>query len=429
MKKLLSLVAVLGSSYVAMSQTTYPCVTGTSLNSNSTWKVSEYTVETQEFKDLGIDLGASYTRNTFLKYKGIEQYAYATREGNTSTIHVENSSGAHFRSARFNENVLSLNYSEQENKLIYLATREIPNYYDFLSQDVSINILDLETNKVKNVTIPTFSIFVPSLPYVGQQTKLDNRGFLQTHNYSISLPTINTDLQEYMFVAKDIPGFNRLVKMNIFTNDIRTISVNADVLSITYHSKEKVLKALIVEGNKAANNARYFVADLDSKTGKISNKVEVATNNIWNETELNGTIQYDVETDVLLVTKIVNAKKMMFQLDAKTNETVETTTLASNADFFVPVQSAPSAPEAFNLSAHVTVYPNPTASTVRITTDKDALVTGLKLMDATGKVIRNIDVQSQSVTNEIDIQHLLQGVYYLSVQSGEHTHVEKVVKY
>lgn len=424
MRKICFSLVFMAATFVAVAQSSYPCVVQT----DNEWKLSNYNSEMSEFESPTISLGTEYSRNTFIKYAGQNQYAYASFDGTSSTIHVRNESGGHFKSTRLYDHVLSLNFIESKNKLVYLATSKVPNYYDFLTEDVSITILDLVDNTSHKVKIPTFSIFVPTLPYVGEKTKKDARNYTQTHNFSISLPTINTDKSEFVFVARDIPGFNRLVKLDLNTNKVRTVSVQIEALSLTYCSKTKTLKAFTVEENEDGTSS-YYVADINDMTGEVTNKVLLEVQNKSLAMEQNGSIQYDAELDQLFVSKVVNGKTMAYQIDAETNEVIESNEVNESADIFVPQTANKNHSQLFTLRNVVKVYPNPTQDVISVETDLDMLVEAMVLTDATGKVLRNISVQSGMVTNQIDISNVSQGIYYLKVISGQETHVEKIVKY
>ena len=324
--------------------------------------------------------------------------------------------------------MLSLNFVESKNKLVYLATSKVPNYYDFLTEDVSITILDLVDNTANKVKIPTFSIFVPTLPCVGEQTKNDAAGLTQKHNFSISLPTINTDKSEFLFVAKDIPGFNRLVKLHLNTNKTRTVSVQVDVLSLAYCNTTKTLKAIIVEADKSGSTS-FYIADLNDVTGEVTQKSLLGVEAKSKLVEQNGTIQYDAEMDKLFVSKVVNGVSTAYQINAETNTVEETTEMTENADIFIPQQTNRDAARLHTLANSVKVYPNPTQDVISVESDADMLVDAIVLTDAAGQVLRNISVQSGLVTNQIDISNVAQGIYYLKVKSGAEVHVEKIVKY
>jgi len=424
MKKLCLSLALIASAGMVMAQTNYPCV----VKSDNDWKISDFNAADGEFGTPTVSLGSDYSRNTFIKYAGQEQYAYASFDGTSSTIHVRNEAGGHFKSTRLYDHVLSLDFVESKNKLVYLATSKVPNYYDFLTEDVSITILDLVDNTSNKVKIPTFSIFVFTLPYVGEQTKNDARGLIQKHNFSISLPTVNTNKSEFVFVAKDIPGFNRLVKLDLNTNKTRTVFVQVDVLSLAYCNKTKTLKAIVVEADKGGSTS-FYIGDLDDVTGEITNKSLLGVEAKSLVVEQNGTIQYDAELDKLFVSKVVNGVSTAYQINAETNTVEETTEMTENADIFIPQQTNRDAARLHTLANNINVYPNPTQDVISIESDADLLVDGIVLTDATGQVLRNISVQSGLVTNQIDISNVAQGIYYLKVKSGVEVHVEKIVKY
>lgn len=425
MKKAIILSCALLAAGATFAQSNYPCV----INDEGSWKLSEYDAENNTFLSPSLDFGNEYVRNTFVKFPDIEQYGYATFDGTSSTVHIQTSGDGHYTNVRPYEHVLSLSYAEKTNQLIYLATKFVPNYYDFLSEDVSINIIDITKNDgVQKVTIPTFSVNVPTLPFIGTKKRKDRLGVETNLSYSISLPTINTDRSEFIFVAKDIPGANRLVKMNLESRQVETILVDADVLSVVYCPKTKTLKALVYETSISPEfKTSYFVADLDDRSALISNKVLIATSTGIHAAEQNGDVEYQHKTGTIVVTKEVGSEKMVFELNAETNEVVTEKVITRNADISVPLPF--DATRNYSLGYHTKMYPNPTQGSLTITTTGEQVIDEITVTDAMGRAVKRVAVQSGFKSNDIDISALRAGVYYVKVSSGEETHVEKVVKY
>ena len=396
----------------------------------SNWYLTDVDVQTGTTVTTPTNIGATYTKNTFIDFAEANQFAYATHDaGNrTSTIHIRNNGMGHFESIRQYQHVLSLDLFEKKKKLVYLATSFVPNYYDFLSEDISINILDITTNQATKVTLPTFAIHVPSLPFLGKQSRVDNRNFTQNYDFAISIPTAHTGLNEFMFVAKDIPGFNRLVRMNMNTHKLTTLRVDADVIALEYCAKEDVLKALLVEKNEVLGETKYFLANLDPKTGEFSDNKLIETRNSVAKAETEGTLQYDESSNNVVVNLNANAAWKIYTADAESNDLIEVQSLERRVDYSI-AQSGPEAQQIFNLGLNVNVYPNPTTGAVRIQTQKSMVVDHITVMDANGKIIRNIAVQSGTMFNEFDLGDVEQGMYFVRVHSGTQTHTERLVKY
>ncbi len=422
-----------GFALTSFGQSTYPCV----IKKDQSWKLSSYNAESEEFAKPSFDLGANYTRNTFLKFTGQEQYAFASFDGTSSTIHVVNNAGGEFTNTRLYERVLSLNHIPTTDQLVYLSTRKIPNYYDFLTEDISITIMDFKGNKAEKVEIPTFSIFVPNLPYIGEHTRTDNRGVTMSMDYSISLPTVDTDKGIFMFVARDIPGNNRLIKLDLNTKEVTTVRVNADVMAMTYVPETKSLKALTIDWDKQSNDINYIVVDLNVETGEVTNgHVLLETSSTKEHTSVpNCTMTFDPDANNVVVYK---EGEDMSSPSMKTNHImyVETTNNTStkhvmnniDSDINIPAKKR-SVDQVFGFGYDVTVYPNPTNGLLRVATTKDYVVDQLVVTDVHGQIIRKYDVQSGLLMNEIDVSFLSQGMYYVQLSSGEQLHTEKFIKY
>jgi hypothetical protein len=431
MKRIYITLLAVGFALTSLGQSSYPCV----IKKDNSWGLSSYNAESEEFAKPSFDLGQNYTRNTFLKFSGQEQYAYASFDGTSSAIHIINNAGGEFKNTRLYERVLSLNHIPTTDQLVYLSTRKVPNYYDFLTEDISITIMDFKGNKAEKIEIPTFSIFVPNLPFIGTHKRTDNRGVEMAMDYSISLPTVDTDKSVFMFVAKDIPGNNRLIKLDLITKKLTTVRVNADVMAMVYVPETKTVKALTIDWDKQEKTIDYYVVDLDPETGAVSNKT------LWLETMSSSnpasapicTMTFDHESNQIVAysegVELPSSKSnYITYIETLNNTSTKVVITDVDSDINIPGKKRP-VDQVFGFGYDVTVYPNPTNGLLRVATTKDYVVDQLVVTNVHGEVVRKYDVQSGLLMNEIDVSFLSQGMYYVQMTSGGQVHTEKFVKY
>ena len=70
------------------------------------------------------------------------------------------------------------------------------------------------------------------------------------------------------------------------------------------------------------------------------------------------------------------------------------------------------------------IYPNPASNYIRIKSDSP--VDRLIIRDITGRIIE--DRSSLNLTDEFSLAHLMQGIYLVTIKSGENTTTKKLVK-
>ncbi|MCB9261147.1 MAG: T9SS type A sorting domain-containing protein [Flavobacteriales bacterium] len=422
MKKLLLLSAasILGISTLFASN--YPCV----IKSSGSWKISEFSSETGLFLNTnGVDLGATYSRNTFVQYPESDQFAYATFDGTSSTVHIRNASGGQSEFFRLNDRILSLDLLNSGNKLVYLATGKVPNYYDFLPQDVSITVLDLQANTSKKIILDNFSVFVDNLPFVGVSNRVDNRGLNLASNYAISSPTIIPELNEFMFVAKDIPGVTRLVRLNLNTYEVFTVVVSENVLSVSYCGNTNTIKALVFDKNTSTGESTYSLVDLNINNGYVSNKLALV-NGTTQTTEKNGALTYDEDNKSIIVSKLIGSSNMVFVVDLEKNEVVKQSDVKMESDIYVPTKAVATVQR--SLDVNVKMYPNPSQDQVTIETEGGYYAEKIVISDVTGKTVRSIEIDGKLKSCNIDVSEMIDGMYYITISSGDQNHVEKFIK-
>jgi len=72
----------------------------------------------------------------------------------------------------------------------------------------------------------------------------------------------------------------------------------------------------------------------------------------------------------------------------------------------------------------VVVYPNPTRGELRVESG-ELRVERVEVLDVFGKKLSTLNSQ---LSTKMDISHLPAGIYFLRIQTGEGTFVQKVVK-
>lgn len=77
-------------------------------------------------------------------------------------------------------------------------------------------------------------------------------------------------------------------------------------------------------------------------------------------------------------------------------------------------------------SSNFSIYPNPSANSLRINSSEFQTEFNVVIKDLTGKKV--LELTSQNINQEIHIEHLDKGIYLLQITDGKRTGVRKLVK-
>ncbi|MFT4523058.1 MAG: hypothetical protein ACI8ZN_002010 [Bacteroidia bacterium] len=415
--KLLSIALFLSTALFAQNDIT--CVQKV----DNDWTLYSFDANNQEYVNPILKLNSKYTKNTFTSFGDGATYAYSTFDGTSSSIHIVTEYGGEKKIFRQYEQILSLDYDRARAKLVYLSSRKSPNYYDFLVEDISITVLDLETSDQAKIQIPTFSILVPTIPYSGINNKKDQAGLNQNLDYHIGVPTIVQSEAKFMFVAKDIPGVTRLVSLDLLTHEVKTMALSDDVISITATDKIGRLKAMYYRQDGATTE--MFVGNLNTQSGIVTNEVSLGSyiNNL--KVVNDGYLAYDHLNNVVYAIKFMNGFNHLIQLDPNSNVTYSKQTIPTDMD----VRVAPMQPVAKTALANVvTSYPNPATNSVTVGTDRENIATHYTVVNLAGEVVKEIEVLGERLENSIDMRDLSEGMYFIRVTAGSEIAVVRFMK-
>jgi hypothetical protein len=203
-------------------------------------------------------------------------------------------------------------------------------------------------------------------------------------------------------------------------------------------------------GNSLILNAQNAGATYLWSTGSSTQTINVNATGIYGVgvTDINGckgsdTIQVtanpspivNLGADVTInaASYIINAGNAGSTYLWNTGATTQTLTVTINGTYSVTVTNAngcstsdtikvtfePTGIKDVNTAEHlVKVIPNPTKDIIHIQTDDDKLINQLAtLTDAYGRVLRTITIKSKS--QELSLDNLAQGMYFLKIQTGE----------
>lgn len=80
-----------------------------------------------------------------------------------------------------------------------------------------------------------------------------------------------------------------------------------------------------------------------------------------------------------------------------------------------------------NLTSRFSVFPNPASNLVKISSDSNTLVDGVKITDLNGRTVKTVSL-NKVANAEINISDLASGVYLMNISSENGTATKKIVK-
>jgi hypothetical protein len=150
------------------------------------------------------------------------------------------------------------------------------------------------------------------------------------------------------------------------------------------------------------------------------NEVEFIFENInlpFDDANNDGFIMFKIKTLPSLVVgdTFENSAEIYFDFNFPIITNLEQTTIDTTAST-----------DDFALNADITVFPNPADDRLKI----ESLIAFnvVVIYDLTGKELKRIVSTTNRLTQEVDVSTLKNGVYYISIQSGNSKKVEKFIK-
>lgn len=222
---------------------------------------------------------------------------------------------------------------------------------------------------------------------------------------------------DWGFIYYNLPSATKfIISTDIkFTNETgTTIGSDFDVLSL-YHVNE--------EGEYYYSGGYYFVYDGEAFAGDESSDFQLPD---WNTDTW-----YNLKMDVDFETRQIN-----YYFDNNlvlTNPIPQGITSIEEVDFALDNYGTGFIIDNFkfvdldNLGVNevstnqISIFPNPTTDIIKVNAKED--VKSLEVLDFTGK-----SIQSNIGSNEMNVQHLSNGIYFLKVTTDKSTKVEKFIK-
>lgn len=431
------LAAVFGAGIVAASAQTTVKAVQWEANGSSDVKIVDVKmnplgeISTKELKVVELENGQTYVQNTLFHDKQNELlYFFAENKvqqggggiipvGGMQTMVVASAeTGEKMRTLPFtNTNVMAPFFIGERNQLGFISSRTNSNGYGNNEDDISLVFFDMNTGEIAHkVELPSLSFNGLSAPVAGKGKSRDRFGRVVSVDASFSSPCYIASKNLLLFAAKDVTGTNRVFKVNANTGELESkLSVTVDILDMTYDMDKEVARILFVENG--ANGKMLKLGNMNINTNEILVS-EVVRELTSSETMVaDGYVELDADNGNIYVGKNLDSDQMIYTFNSDL-ELIKSEKLATGNEH-IDIEF----PTTFENAAYISLqnaikmYPNPTAGNVTIATTEGVTVTQVRVMDNTGKVVKVVDVQSGSLMNDITVDNLVTGLYFVEIES------------
>jgi hypothetical protein len=317
----------------------------------------------------------------------------------------------------------------ERNQVGFIATEPDFNKYGTNDDDISMVLFDMNTGEIgAKIKLPNLSFNSIHAPFVGEfETRNMFNGELQKVEASLSSPCYIPGKEQLVFIAKDVMGINRLFKIDTRLGKLISMrTVSADVLDMAYNTNNGVLTALYINDDNGSRSLNVGV--LNPNSGMISDATEIRVLSSTETTFTDGALEFDADENKLYVVKERAGMEEVFTLstDLELLGSVTLPNANNKVDFEFAVK--PVEGRHLTLDKIIKMYPNPAVSDVTISSDNITRVKHIRVYDHLGKVVRDVDVQSNSQLNTIQVGDLVSGMYMVEIESdGAETVNKKLI--
>lgn len=337
---------------------------------------------------------------------------------------VQASTGEKLRELPFmNTTVMAPFIISEKNELGFISSNREFKGYGNNDDDISLVLFNLTTGEITSkIELPTLSFQAMNAPFVGKMKNTTGQ-VGQNEDISLSSPCYISSLEKLVFVAKDVVGTNRLFKVNTRTGKLESqLKITYDVLDMVYDENKNVLRTLYVENNM------IMLGDLNLKTNQMDASLELRALNANEDAVADGYVAFDQTSGNIFVAKSNDGAQEFFtvnsELELLNKETRNNAAEKVNFDF--PATYNPSYYQ--NLATAVKMYPNPSNGQVTVETNGMTTVTNIRVMNSVGEVMKNVEVQSGEMFNDINVSNLATGMYFVEIESdGAETVNKKLI--
>ncbi|MFT5723843.1 MAG: hypothetical protein ACI9JN_000960 [Bacteroidia bacterium] len=314
----------------------------------------------------------------------------------------------------------------EKNQIGFIATERTHNSYGNNDDRIALVIFDINSGEIAHrIELPSLSLSALATPFIGttsnSNTPNGNGGATKTA-VSVSSPCYISASQTLLFAAKDVMGINRMYRFNINTGRLVTkLAIDVDVLDMAYDDLNATVKTLYLK--ETSGERGLYIGKMSVNGSEIINEVLIRT--LGADEITDGQIEIDPKTSICTVVKNMNDVQVFYTFDAELTLTatnaLKTKSEQIDFEFATPLRSN----NQFDFASLVSMYPNPATADLTIESINDNKVNRITIFDNLGQEVKDVDVQSNELSNSIDISSLKLGLYTVQIESSGVTTITK----
>jgi hypothetical protein len=306
-----------------------------------------------------------------------------------------------------------------KNQLGFIATERTFNNYGNNDDNIALVIFDMNSGEMAHrIVLPSLSLSATSTPFVGTvDTKTINGNVTTgTTDISVSSPCYITSTNTLLLSAKDVLGVTRLYRFDLTDGRlVSKLSLGVDVLDMTYDETNEVVRAVYV--NTVEDKKSLYAGDLDLTNNDFSNIVLIRDFSPSEKEIKDGEIEVDQSTGLITVVKLHANNQVYYTFDEEWNLLSEKLRYVTtgNIDIEFPTPLVPV--KRIDFENLITIFPNPASDMLTVETMDVTTVNRITVFDNLGQEVKDVDVQSGTLSNSVDISNLKPGIYMVKIQS------------
>lgn len=389
-----------------------------------------------------LDAGFRYVPNSFYHDVENEKVMFLTsfENGNNNfntaqrIIVADANTGKVIKNTPMNSTMMAV-HIPKGNRLGVLSSERGFNGYNNNDDDNSFAVFNMQTGKLQGkVKLNSISVASVRAPFVGRVMALN--GTKEMSNVAIGSPVYIPEFDQVAFCALDVTNTYRLYRIDVESVSlVSSMAVEHFIVDLEYDMKRQKFIALYVD---ESDNQRVMKMAYLGDNGVMEDETVIRAIDSREEFIKDGNVELDEDNDKIVVHANVYYEgsahysrgiQHSFIYDANDIlggvATSKFKTDQVKVDFNYPLD--PSRTQVVTLESSIQMYPNPTNSTVQISSDMRSRVMGVKVYNMSNQLVRDFDIRSGGLEHSLNVGDLAPGMYMLDIQTAGASVYKKLI--
>jgi len=389
-----------------------------------------------------LDAGFRYVPNSFYHDVENEKVMFLTSFENGNNffntaqriIVADANSGRVIKNTPMNSTMMAV-HIPKGNRLGILSSERGFSGYNNNDDDNSFAVFNMQTGKLQGkVKLNSISVASIRAPFKGKVMTMN--GTQEQSKVAIGSPVYIPEFDQVVFCALDVTNTYRLYRIDVESISlISSMAVEHFIVDLEYDMKRQKFIALYVD---ESDNQRVMKMAYLGANGAMEDAATIRSIDYREEFIKDGNVELDEENDKIIVhantyyegTKVFT-RGMQHSYIYDANDIQAGASASSfntdqvKVDFNYPLD--PSRTQVVTLESSIQMFPNPTNSSVQITSDMKSRVMGVKVYNMSNRLVRDFDIRSGGLEHSLDVGDLAPGMYMLDIQTAGASVYKKLI--